>query len=207
MFTLALAAVLCLPAGGHARQLVTVDAPAARSTIAVVRVYRRVGNCWRPAAGPWPAHVGRNGLSAHHREGDGTTPLGTFAIGDVAYGVAPDPGTRLAYHVLACGDWWDEDPSSPTYNEFRHVPCRRRPPFHGDSEALWLQTGGYSHFAVIEYNADPAVPGRGSAIFIHVDLGRPTNGCVSLPAADLVELLRLLRPAGAPEISIRLRAG
>jgi len=203
---LALAAALCLPATGGAGQLVTVDAAAARSTTAVVRLDRRDGRCWRLAAGPWPAHVGRNGLSADHREGDGTTPLGTFPVGRTAYGVAPDPGTRLAYHVLRCGDWWDEDPASSTYNRFRHVRCGTRPPFGGDSEALWLQTGAYSHFAVVDYNAHPTVPGRGSAIFIHVDLGRPTNGCVSLPADDLAELLRLLRPGDAPAVWIRLRA-
>jgi L,D-peptidoglycan transpeptidase YkuD (ErfK/YbiS/YcfS/YnhG family) len=203
---LALAAALCLPVTGGAGQLVTVDAATARSTTALVRVYRREGRCWRLVAGPWPAHVGRNGLSTHHREGDGTTPLGTFPIAGTAYGVAPDPGTRLAYRLLTCGDWWDEDAASPTYNRFRHVRCGTRPPFGGDSEALWLQTAAYAHFAVVDYNAQPAVPRRGSAIFIHVDLGRPTNGCVSLPADDLVELLRLLRPGDAPEVSIRLRA-
>ena len=206
MVALAAAAALCVPATGTAGQLVTVGAASARSTTAVVRLYRREGHCWRRIAGPWPAHVGRNGLSAHHREGDGTTPLGTFAVGAVAYGVAADPGTRLAYHVLVCGDWWDEDPASPTYNRFRHVRCGTAPPFRGGSEALWLQTAAYAHFAVIEYNARPVVPGRGSGIFIHVDVGRPTNGCVSLPASDLVELLRLLRPAVAPVVSIRLRA-
>jgi L,D-peptidoglycan transpeptidase YkuD (ErfK/YbiS/YcfS/YnhG family) len=105
-----------------------------------------------------------------------------------------------------CGDWWDEDPASPTYNRFRHVHCGTSPPFHGGSEALWLQTSAYARFAVIEYNTRPVVPGRGSAIFIHVDVGRPTNGCVSLPASDLAELLRLLRPGDAPVVSIRLRA-
>jgi L,D-peptidoglycan transpeptidase YkuD (ErfK/YbiS/YcfS/YnhG family) len=203
---LALAAALCLPATGGAGQLVTVDAASARSTTALVRVYRRDGRCWRLVAGPWPAHVGRNGLSAHHREGDGTTPLGTFPIGATAYGVAPDPGTRLTYRTLTCGDWWDEDPASPTYNRFRRVRCGTSPPFGRDSEALWLQTGAYAHFAVVDYNTHPAVPGRGSAIFIHVDLGRPTTGCVSLPVGDLVELLRFLRPGDAPEVSIRLRA-
>jgi L,D-peptidoglycan transpeptidase YkuD (ErfK/YbiS/YcfS/YnhG family) len=206
MVTVAVAATLCLPANGSAGRLVTVDAASARSTTAIVRVYRRRGHCWRLVAGPWRAHVGRNGLSAHHREGDGTTPLGTFAIGSVAYGVAPDPGTGLAYHTLTCGDWWDEDPTSPTYNRFRHVRCGTSPTFHGGSEALWLQRVAYAHFAVIEYNAHPVVPGRGSAIFIHVDVGQPTNGCVSLSADELVELLRLLRPADQPEVSIRLRA-
>jgi L,D-peptidoglycan transpeptidase YkuD (ErfK/YbiS/YcfS/YnhG family) len=206
MYTLAVAAALCLHATGSARQLVTVDAASVHGTTAVVRVYRRDGACWRPLAGPWPAHVGRNGLSAHHREGDGTTPIGTFAIGGTAYGLAPNPGTNLAYHPLVCGDWWDEDSSSPTYNRFRHVRCGTSPPFHGDSEALWEQTAAYAHFAVIEYNSSPAVPGRGSAIFIHVDLGTPTNGCVTLRGAALDELLRLLRPADAPAVSIRLRA-
>src|SRR5438477_9384713 len=88
MYTLAAAAALCLHAGGGAGQLVTVDAASARSTTAIVRVYRREGRCWHAVAGPWPAHVGRNGLSRHHREGDGSTPLGTFRIGSVAYGVA-----------------------------------------------------------------------------------------------------------------------
>jgi L,D-peptidoglycan transpeptidase YkuD (ErfK/YbiS/YcfS/YnhG family) len=201
------AATICIHAGGHAGELVTVDAPSARSTTAVVRVYRRKGACWREIAGPWPARVGTNGLSAHHREGDGTTPLGTFAIGPVAYGVAPDSGTAFRYHRLVCGDWWDEDPASADYNHFEHVACGTAPSFGGGSEALWQQTHAYAHFLVAEYNAHPVVPGRGSAIFIHDDVGAPTNGCVSVPPTDLVSLLRLLSPADAPEISIRLRAG
>jgi L,D-peptidoglycan transpeptidase YkuD (ErfK/YbiS/YcfS/YnhG family) len=200
------AAALCFHATGHAQQLVTVDATSASSTIAVVRLWQRNGSCWRPVKGPWPARVGRNGLSSRHLEGDGTTPLGTFGIGSVAYGIAPDPGTKLAYHRLACGDWWDEDPSSPTYNRFVHIRCGTTPSFGAGSEALWRSTQAYAHFAVIEYNTDPIVPGRGSAIFIHAETGRPTNGCVSLPPADLDDLLRWLRPASAPAVAIRLRA-
>jgi L,D-peptidoglycan transpeptidase YkuD (ErfK/YbiS/YcfS/YnhG family) len=202
---LVLAAALCFHASGAARQLVTVDAASTHSTTAVVRLWQRDGACWRQTAGPWPAHVGRSGLSAHHLEGDGTTPLGTFAIGPVAYGIAPDPGTKLAYHRIICGDWWDEDPRSPTYNFFVHLRCGMKPSFQSDSEALWKPALAYAHFAVIEYNTLPVVPGRGSAIFIHVDVGTPTNGCVSVPAADLDALLRWLRPAYGSKIAIRLR--
>ena len=46
-------------------------------------------------AGPWRARVGRSGLSANHREGDGTTPLGTYRLGPIVYGLDPDPGLRL----------------------------------------------------------------------------------------------------------------
>jgi L,D-peptidoglycan transpeptidase YkuD (ErfK/YbiS/YcfS/YnhG family) len=53
----------------------------------------------------------------------------------------------------------------------------------------------------------PAVPGRGSGIFIHGDLGHSTNGCISLPGARLVRLLRLLDPAAQPLVSIAARSG
>ena len=56
------------------------------------------------------------------------------------YGLDPNPGVRLRYHRLRCGDWWDGDPASPTYNRFRHVACGAEPPFRGGSEALWRAT-------------------------------------------------------------------
>jgi L,D-peptidoglycan transpeptidase YkuD (ErfK/YbiS/YcfS/YnhG family) len=105
---------------------------------------------------------------------------------------------HFGYHQIVCGDWWDEDPSSPTYNSFRHVPCGAAPAFGGSSEALWESPRAYAHFALIDYNTQPAIPGLGSAIFIHDDIGRPTNGCVTLPPAELVRLLRWLRPGLSP---------
>jgi L,D-peptidoglycan transpeptidase YkuD (ErfK/YbiS/YcfS/YnhG family) len=118
------------------------------------------------------------------------------------YGVAPDPGVGYRYHRLVCGDWWDEDPSTVDYNRFVHVACGTRPAFGGGSEALWLETRAYVHFAVIAYNAGPIVPGRGSAIFLHADVGAPTNGCVSLPLPRLDAVLRALRPGDAPLVVI-----
>jgi L,D-peptidoglycan transpeptidase YkuD (ErfK/YbiS/YcfS/YnhG family) len=191
-----------LASTGNASQLVTVAAAGPRSTVASLALWRRSGGCWRLVAGPWRARVGRAGVSDRKREGDGATPAGAYPLGPVVYGIAPDPGVRTAYHRLVCGDWWDEDPSSPGYNTFRHVPCGTTPPFGGGSEALWRATVAYRQLAVVGYNVRPAVPGRGSAIFLHDDLGHPTNGCVSLPAAELVTLLRRLRPAAHPRIVI-----
>jgi L,D-peptidoglycan transpeptidase YkuD (ErfK/YbiS/YcfS/YnhG family) len=173
----------------HCPQQVQVRATTTATTYAVVTL----SACGRRVAGPWRARVGYRGLSAHHREGDGTTPLGTYRIGRTVYGIAPDPGVKLGYHRLVCGDWWDEDSRSPGYNEFRHVACGRAPPFRGGSEALWRATVAYRYFAVVDYNS-ARVPGRGSGIFLHVDTGHATNGCVSLPRPELVRLLRWLRP-------------
>jgi L,D-peptidoglycan transpeptidase YkuD (ErfK/YbiS/YcfS/YnhG family) len=189
-----------VPAGST--QLVTVAASGYGTTFAALELWERRGACWRRVAGPWQARLGHSGLSAHKREGDGATPAGTYRLGSTVYGIAPDPGVAFAYHRLVCGDWWDEDARSPTYNSFRHVACGARPPFGGNSEALWRVSPQYRYFAVIDYNAHPVVPGRGSAIFLHVSTGRGTAGCVSLPEPRLVRLLRWLRPSAAPVVHL-----
>ena len=203
--TLAAACAAAPPAAvpPQTRQLIAVDAVSSRTTYASVRLWQKRGGCWTPVAGPWTARIGRNGLSARHREGDGTTPTGVFALDDTVYGSRPNPGVRYRYHRIVCGDWWDEDPSSATYNTFRHVRCGTRPPFRAESEGLWKATTAYRYLIPIRYNADPVVPGRGSAIFLHVQHPNPTNGCISLPERQLVQTLRWLRPAAQPRVAIR----
>ncbi len=169
---------------------------------AIVMAWQRAGPCWQLVGGPWTGLIGANGFSDHHREGDLTTPTGLYAIGPVIYGNAPDPGAQEPYHQLVCGDWWDEDPASPAYNTFQHLPCGSPPPFGGDSEALWTETAAYPSFAVVEYNTDPTVPDAGSAIFVHADTGSPTTGCISIPLPDLDQLLRWLALADAPVIAM-----
>jgi L,D-peptidoglycan transpeptidase YkuD (ErfK/YbiS/YcfS/YnhG family) len=185
-----------------ASQLITVEASTRATTYATLTLWQRSGGCWTAIGGPWTSRVGRNGLSDHHREGDGTTPTGAYGFGPTVYGTAPNPGVHYPYHRLVCGDWWDEDPTTAAYNTFQHVPCGTQPPFGGGSEALWQETTAYAHFAVIAYNAGPIVPGRGSAIFLHADIGGPTNGCVSLPLDELDRVLRWLRPGDAPLVVI-----
>jgi len=193
-----------LPGGlastGSAGQLIVVEASGYGTVSATVTLWQRQGPCWVAAGGPWPAYLGANGFSDHHREGDDTTPTGLYAIGPVMYGNAADPGVAYPYHQLVCGDWWDEDPSSPGYNTFQHVACGQTPPFAGGSEALWQETAPYPSFAVVDYNTAPAVAGAGSGIFIHASTGGPTAGCVSLPLADLDALLRWLSPGRAPAV-------
>jgi L,D-peptidoglycan transpeptidase YkuD (ErfK/YbiS/YcfS/YnhG family) len=70
------------------------------------------------------------------------------------------------------------------------------------SEHLITHTGLYDYALVINYNMNPAVPYRGAGIFLHVSNGRPTAGCVSVPKATLVTLLRWLKPSAHPRIAI-----
>jgi L,D-peptidoglycan transpeptidase YkuD (ErfK/YbiS/YcfS/YnhG family) len=178
--------------------LITVQSSGWGTSVASVELWQRTGTCWVSVAGPWSGFIGQSGFSDHKSEGDGTTPTGIYGLGPVMYGNAPNPGVQEPYHLLRCGDWWDEDPSSPGYNTFQELACNQPRPFDGGSEALWQETGPYPSFAVIDYNTGPIVRGAGSAIFFHASTGGPTVGCVSVPLADLDLALRWLDPADSP---------
>ena len=186
---------------GGAQQVILVDAPNAASTTATLFTFENDGSGWYQVFAPMPAVDGVNGWipgPARH-EGDGATPEGMYAIGSTMYGTQPDPGTVFPYHQLVCGDWWDEDSSSAGYNTFQHVPCGSEPSYAGDSEALWTEGNAYPSMAVIDFNTPPAGP-IGSGIFLHADIGAPTQGCVSLPYSDLIQVLTWLNPARHPVV-------
>jgi L,D-peptidoglycan transpeptidase YkuD (ErfK/YbiS/YcfS/YnhG family) len=195
------------PLPAATRQLITVEAATARTTSATAWIWRRSGACWTTAGGPFPARIGRNGMRLNRREGDGTTPIGTFPIAATMYGNAPNPGVRFRYVRLRCGDWWVEDSRSPAYNTFQRLGCGVRPPFKVTTPDMSKERRAYTHLAVIGFNMHPVVPGRGSAIFLHAQTGGPTNGCISLRRADLVRVLRWLTPGTAPQIAIGTSAG
>ena len=188
------------------QQLITIDAASTRTTYATARIWRRSGECWVAAGGPYTARVGWNGLRKNRREGDGTTPIGMFPIGATMYGTEPNPGVRFRYTRIRCGDWWVEDPAHAAYNTFQRVGCGRRPPFKVTTPDMSKDRTAYAHLAVVEFNMNPVVPGRGSGIFLHVQKPNPTNGCISLRKPHLLRVLRWLRPDAAPQIVIGTRA-
>src|SRR6267378_2498843 len=95
-----------------------------------------------------------------------------------------------------------EDSSSRVYNTFQRIGCGRKPPFKVTTPDLSTSPRAYAHLAVIDYNTHPVVPGRGSGIFLHVQIGKATSGCVSLPRPALGRVLRWLRRDALPQIAI-----
>jgi L,D-peptidoglycan transpeptidase YkuD (ErfK/YbiS/YcfS/YnhG family) len=152
----------------------------------------------------WPggeatAVCGRGGVRPDKREGDGASPSGTFPLVRTYYRpdrLAPPP-SGLPLFALRPEDGWVDDPADPQYN--RPVTL----PYPAGHERMWREDGLYDLVVVIGYNTDPPVPGRGSAIFLHVaspDL-RPTDGCVAVARDILAGLLPLLGPGST--ITIR----
>lgn len=180
------------------RQLITVTAASHSATFAVLRVYRVSGGKRILVFGPWTARVGYNGVAkpGRKREGDGRTPSGAYGI-SFFFGVQPDRGFAFSFRHAHTYDYWDDDPASARYNEWvnarKHDPGARPEPLH--------RVPAYDYAAVIAYNT-ARVPGLGSAIFLHVGTGTATAGCVSLPRARLIKILRWLRPDHHPRITI-----
>jgi L,D-peptidoglycan transpeptidase YkuD (ErfK/YbiS/YcfS/YnhG family) len=178
-------------------QLVTVTAASYGATQAELTAYQRVGGRWRRVFGPWVAWIGRNGMArpGAKREGDGRTPAGTFGFA-FFFGVDPNPGVHFAYRRVHPYDVWDDDPASPRYNEW--VDDRYGDP-GADPEPM--DVSAYDYGAVIAYNT-ARTPGLGSAIFLHINIGTPTAGCVTLPVGELLEIMRWLNPAASPRIEM-----
>ena len=197
---------------GTADQLIVVSSPTVDPSppgyLATLRTYVRTNrrSPWRRVFAAWHAETGSGHFRAVRREGDHATPIGVFGIGPTMYGNNPNPGgLHYAYHRLVCGDWWDEDPYSPQYNRFVHVRCGATPAFASWSEGLWTETVAYPYFAVVQFNMNPIVGGSnapGSGIFLHSWVGGATEGCVALHEAQLMAVLRWLKPSEHPVIEI-----
>lgn len=191
-------------AGTSSTQQIVVSAPTYASTSGTLTAYQQTAGLWHVVYGPVPAELGVHGLSDNRTEGDGTTPTGTYGLGPTLYGVADAaPSARYTYHHLVCGDWWS-GVRDATYNTFQHIDCGQT---MDNSEALWQQTTAYQHFAVIDFNTNPVVIGKGSAIFLHDSTSSGvTAGCVAIAPPALDAVLSWLDPAQNPVIRIGTRA-
>lgn len=145
--------------------------------------------------------LGRGGVIAAgaKREGDGATPLGSWPLRRVLW--RPDrlgrPATALPWAPLRPQDGWSDDPADPAYN--RHVIH----PHPHSAERLWREDELYDIVVVLAHNDDPAVPGLGSAIFLHCAKPGlpPTEGCVALLRDDLLAVLAQAAPGDALTVS------
>jgi L,D-peptidoglycan transpeptidase YkuD (ErfK/YbiS/YcfS/YnhG family) len=146
-----------------------------------------------------PVALGRAGIFANKREGDGATPRGTFHPIRVWWRAdrGPPPRTALPLRRIGTDDAWSEDPRDRNYNK----PLRRRAGEAGDR--LRRKDHLYDIIVEIDHNTRPRIAGRGSAVFIH--LARPgflpTAGCVALTGRTLRWLVARLTATTRIEIS------
>ena len=132
--------------------------------------------------------LGKNGVTKDKKEGDWATPVGCFPIREIYYRSdrLAKPETILSIRPLEENDGWCEDLEDSNYNKLVKLP------YDASHEELWREDHVYDIIVVLGYNDDPAVPGKGSAIFMHIarETYSPTAGCIALAQTDLLELLK-----------------
>jgi L,D-peptidoglycan transpeptidase YkuD (ErfK/YbiS/YcfS/YnhG family) len=157
---------------------------ATTNTVTVVLYTRTAQGTWLPGA-RWSGHNALDGWTTDHHEGDLHSPIGVYTLTD-AGGLYPNPGTKFPYLRSS---------------EFQDLGTG----FEGESLA-----DAFNYVIAINYNhvpgtsplsdARPMGEAKGGGIWVHVDHGGPTHGCISLPQADVVSLLKTLDPARHPVI-------
>ena len=133
--------------------------------------------------------IGKNGLKKNKIEGDKSTPLGTFQLGDLYW--RPDrvkkPETSLKCIPITKNMKWCNDENSKFYNkEFKqNIDIKH--------EKLFRRDYKYNYFILIRYNYKKVVKGKGSAIFIHLTKNyKKTDGCVALKEKDFLILAKII---------------
>ena len=133
--------------------------------------------------------IGKNGVKKHKIEGDSSTPKGIFTIGTFYYRKdrVIKPFTNLKTKIIKPNIGWCNDSKKKSYN--KEIKIKRI----GSYEKLFRKDHKYDYLIVINYNIKKTIPGKGSAIFIHLTKNyHPTAGCIALKKQDFIILLKLI---------------
>ena len=213
------------PIPPQSRQALVVQAETWDSTQATLQRYTKMADLgrpkgkslWKPVGRPIVVVLGKGGLGwgigvpnaslealgtpegtePIKQEGDGKSPAGIFKLGS-AYGYAASPLSRMKwpYQVSAQDLRCVDDPKSSFYNQI--LP--EKPKLWDSAEVMRRSDVLYTWVLDVEHNKQPATPGKGSCIFLHVWRGEtsPTVGCTAMAQKDLKKVLLWLDPKAQP---------
>ena len=167
-------------------QLIFVSASGTTATIAMVT---------RDADGTWSEDLCTSGYVGSAGVGETTewnhrTPRGQFGF-TYAFGILPNPGTKLSYTQVDDTYYWVDDVNSRYYNQF--VTTKTTPKAWNSAEHIIEINPAYHYVLSLDYNPN-CTPGVGSAIFLHCSTNRPTGGCISVPEDQMITILKNVQP-------------
>ena len=135
--------------------------------------------------------LGKAGIGKKNIEGDNITPKGTYRIIQIYYRKdrVKKISSSFKLNKITKSMGWCDDPSSKKYNQLIRLPTKY------SHEKLYQKNNIYDLLLVIDYNMNPVVINKGSAIFIHVAKKnyKPTAGCISLKKRDILKLIKILK--------------
>lgn len=165
---------------------------------AVLVALERKDRNWVVKDNPVEAGIGKNGFAPplNKLEGDGKSPTGIFRLGKL-FTYEKQVNTLMEYQQTTKDDKWIDDPNSQDYNTFIRGSTNAK-----SYENLLLKSDAYKYCMVIEYNMNPVIKGKGSAIFFHLGIKKPyfTAGCVAINENNMKLIVNWLDPKRNPTI-------
>ena len=133
--------------------------------------------------------IGKNGIKSKKKEGDKSTPRGTFTLGKLYYRAdrVQKPSSKIATKIIKKDMGWCNDVTSKFYN--KEIKINKKI-LH---EKLFRNDNLYNYLIVINYNTKHIKCGKGSAIFMHLtNHYKKTAGCIAVTKKDLLIILKLI---------------
>ena len=135
--------------------------------------------------------IGKRGIGRKTKEGDLITPKGRYTIKYILYRKdrVKKIQTKIKTIVIRNNMGWCDDPKSKNYNKLIKLPSAF------GHEKLFKKENVYDIILVLNYNMNPVVKNKGSAIFIHVVKGnyKKTKGCIALKKIHLLKIIKILK--------------
>jgi len=134
--------------------------------------------------------IGKRGIKKNKKEGDKSTPRGTFALKSVYYRKdrVKKFNCKIKLISITRNMGWCDDAKSSKYNKLIRFP------FNFNAEKLFITKNIYDYVIVINYNVHPVKKNKGSAIFLHIATKnyKSTNGCIAVSKKDMKKIIRFL---------------
>lgn len=182
------------------RQLLIIQSDNNNKQVGRLTAWQKKEEKWFAKYKDIPVNLGRSGVvsAQQKQEGDGATPAGLYKLRR-AFGYEPFT-SKMPYIQVTERHRWIDDVDSPLYNQLIVGITTAK-----SYETMKRQDELYKLGLVVEYNTEPIVAGKGSAIFMHIRKGPgiPTSGCIAMEEKDIKKILKWLKPEQNPSIFIK----
>ena len=135
--------------------------------------------------------VGKRGIGYKKKEGDLITPKGKYKIKYILYRKdrVKKIQSKIKKIIIKKNMGWCDDPRSKSYNKIIRLPTKY------SFEKLYKKENIYDIILVLNFNMNPTVKNKGSAIFIHVAKKnyKSTKGCVAITKISLLKIIKKLK--------------
>ena len=134
--------------------------------------------------------LGKAGIRKKKKEGDNITPKGIYKIIKIYYrdDRIKKISSKFKLIKITKNMGWCDDPKSKKYNQLIKLPTRY------SHEKFFKNDNSYDLIIILNYNINPIIKNKGSAIFIHIAKKKykSTAGCIALKKNDLLKLIKII---------------